>query len=193
MLRQLAITAFALFVAVPAFPDIGHSPTGPAYPALHLMNNTEFALFLKRLDVDAVRWKVQLSHVDVRSLGLDRQEGEEVEKSYSQCLQSLDNTREEIQKLSQKQTLKLDFLLLVDVNDLARSLDGLNRDLANMTPGDNTSAQKSLGYAREVLGIDAALAAPTAEFQHHVLAFATVIDATLDQVGQDPVQPEAQN
>jgi hypothetical protein len=109
-------------------------------------------------------------------------------------VQSLDNTREEIEKLLQKQTLKIDFLLLVDLNDLARNLDGLDRDLANsMTAGGNIDAQKSLRYAREVLGIDLALAPYNAEFQHHVLAFAGIIDATLDEADQNPYQSPAEN
>ncbi len=150
------------------------------------MNNGEFALFLRRLDMGASHWKAQLRSVDVKSLRLEHHESEELQRSYGLCLQSIDNTREEIQKLSQKQTLKLDFLLLVDLNDLARNLDGLNRDLADpLTVGRTRTAQKSLGYAREVLGIDAALTPHIAEFQHHVLAFAEVIDDTLDRTGQD--------
>ena len=62
---------------------------------------------------------------------------------------------------------------------LARNLDGLNRDLANVTEVGSPTAQKSLGYAREVFGIDTALAPHIAEFQHHILAFAGVIDAAL--------------
>ena len=193
MKRKLAITVFAFLIAVPAFPDVREAPTKQVYPALHLMSKNEFALFLRRLDTGVLRWKVQLSHVDVRSLSLDRHEGEELERGYNLCLQSLDNTREEIRKLSQKQTLQLDFLLLVDLNDLARNLDGFNRDLASATAGGSPTAQKSLGYAREVLGIDSALAPHIAEFQHHILAFAGVIDAALDRTEQGADQPQTQN
>src|SRR5450759_1955484 len=110
MMRKLAITIFVLLIAVPAFPDIREAPTGHVYPALRLMSNNEFALFLRRLDTGVLHWKVQLSHVDIRSLSLDRQEAGELESSYNLCLQSLDNTREEIQKLSQKQMLQIDVL-----------------------------------------------------------------------------------
>ena len=150
------------------------------YPALHLMSKIQFALFLRRLDQGVLSWKVQLSHVDLRSLSIDRQEGEQLESDYDLCLQSLDNTREEIQKLSQKQTLQLDFLLLVDLNDLARNLDGLSRDLVDASSGGSTTARESVGYAREVLGIDTALASPVARFQQYILAFTGVIDASLD-------------
>ena len=180
-MRKLAITVFVFLIAVPAFPDVREAPAGQLYPTLHLMSNNEFALFLTRLDTGLLRWKVQLSHVELRSLRLDRQEVEELGRSYHLCLQSLDDTREEIQKLSQKQTLQIDVLLLVDLNDLARNLDGLDRDLANVTEGGSLTAQKSLGYAREVLGIDTALAPHIAGFQHHILAFAGVIDAALDR------------
>jgi hypothetical protein len=58
--------------------------------------------------------------------------------------------------------------------------------------GGSSGAQKSLGYAREVLGIDVALATNISTFQHHFLAFTGVIDATLDQADRDAPQPETQ-
>jgi len=184
----------ALRAAPSAIPRDKRAPTGQSGPAPHLLNTGEFALFLGKLDTGVLAWKAQLKSHDVKSLGLDVQESEELEKSYNLCLQSLDNTREEIEKLLQKQTLKLDFLLLVDLNDLGRNLDGLDRDLANtMTDGRNIAAQKSLRYAREVLSIDVALAPYNAGFQHHVLAFAGVIDATLDEADQDSDPSPAQN
>jgi hypothetical protein len=193
MIRKLAITIFALLVAVPAFPDVREAPNRHVYPALHVMSNSEFALFLRRLDTGALRWKVQLGHVSIRSLGLDQQETEILERNYNQCLQSLDNTHDEIQELSQKQTLQVDVLLLVDLNDLARNLDGFNRDLANVTELGSPTAQKSLGYAREVFGIDAALAPLISEFQHHILAFARVIDAAADRTEYGVDQPQTEN
>lgn len=184
MSRKLAITFFAFLIALPAFPETRPSPKGHASLGLHLMNNSEFALFLTRLDTAVLRWEAQLKSVDVKSLGLASQDSEGLEKSYSLCLQSLDNTREEVQKLSQKQTLSIDLLLLVDLNDLARNLDGLDRDLANATTAErNDAAQKSLSYMKQVLGIDAALTLHAAEFQNHVFAFAKVIDATLESEG----------
>jgi hypothetical protein len=123
-----------------------------------------------------------MKKMDVKSLSLDLQEKQELERSYSRCLQSLDDTRDEIQKLSQKQTLKLDLFLLIDLNELARNLDALDESLMNPVAVNGTSgSQKSLGYAREVLGIDGALATQISAFQHHFIAFTGVIDATLDQ------------
>jgi hypothetical protein len=107
-------------------------------------------------------------------------------------LQTLDNAREEIQKLSQKQTLKLDLFLLLDLNELARNLDMLDQGLMNPAVGGNSGAQKSLGYAREVLDIDMALATDISTFQHHFLAFTGVIDATLDRAESDAPQPQTQ-
>ena len=146
------------------------------------MNNGEFALFLGSLDTAVLQWESRLKNENVESLGLAPQDGEGLERSYRQCLLSLNNTHEEIQELSRKQTLRVDLLLLVDLNDLARSLDGLDRDLANAAAGDGTgAARKSLDYVKEVLSIDAALAVHTAEFQNHVFAFAKIIDATLER------------
>jgi hypothetical protein len=193
MIRKLIITVFAFLSAVPAFPHTTQFTTGQTHPALHLMNDGEFAIFLKRLDTDMFLSQAQLKKMDVKSLSLDPQESEELERSYNRCLQSLDNAREEIQKLSQKQTLKLDLVLLIDLNDLARSLDALDQGLLNpVAVGGGSGAQKSLGYAREVLGIDVALATDISTFQHHFLAFTGVIDATLDQADRDASQPETQ-
>jgi hypothetical protein len=196
MIRKLIITVFTVFAflsAVPAFPHTTQFTPGQTHAALHLINDSEFALFLKRLDTDMLLSQVQLKKMDVKSLSLDPQESEELERSYNRCLQSLDNAREEIQKLSQKQTLKLDLVLLIDLNDLARSLDALDQGLISpVAVGGSSGAQKSLGYAREVLGIDVALATDISTFQHHFLAFAGVIDATLDQTEYDASQPQTQ-
>jgi hypothetical protein len=140
-----------------------------------------------------LRSQVQLKKMDVKSLTLDVQESNELERSYNRCLQSLDNARDEIQKLSQKQTLKLDLFLLIDLNELARNLDALDQGLVNpVTVGESSGAQKSLAYAREVLGIDMALAADISTFQHHYLAFTGVIDASLAQADHDASQPPIQ-
>jgi hypothetical protein len=183
-----------LRTALSAIPRDKRAPVVPSAPAPHLLSTDEFALFLGKLDSGVLAWKAQLKSHDLKSLGLQVQENAELERSYNLCLQSLDNTREEIEKLLQKQTLKLDFLLLVDLNDLGRNLDGLDRNLANaMTGGRNVAAQKSLRYAREVLSIDVALVPYNAQFQHHVLAFAGVIDATLDEGEQGADQPPDQS
>jgi hypothetical protein len=198
MLRKAMITVLAFLGAIPAFArttqfSAAQAAKGQAQPVLRLMNDREFSAFLVHLDSDLVRSQQQLKKMDVKSLSLDAQDKRDLERSYSQCLQSLDDTRDEIQKLSQKQTLKLDLYLLIDLNDLARTLDAMDEVLLNPTTvGGTGGAQKSLGYAREVLNIDGALAAETSTFQHHFIAFTGVVDATLDQSEPDPSQPESQ-
>ena len=195
MLRKLAIAAFTLFIALSAHPFTRQARAAQIHPTLHRMSDGEFALFLERLDSSVLRWKARLRNVDVKSLGLETRESADLDKSYNRCFQALNNTQEEIQQLSQKQRLELDFLLLVDLNDLARNLDGLNRDLANpLSLGRRSTDHRSLGYAREVLGIDVALEPMIVEFEHHLLAFAGAIDATRERAQQeaDP-SPQAQN
>ena len=193
MIRKLIITVFAFLCAVPALPHTTQLVPGQGHPALHLMNDSEFAIFLKRLDTDVLRAQAQLKKMDVKSRNLGLQESEELERSYDRCLQSLDNAREEIQKLSQKQTLKLDLFLLIDLNELARNVDALDQSLMNpATVGASGGAQKSLGYAREVLTLDETLATDISTFQHHFLAFAGVVDATLDAADHDASQPLTQ-
>lgn len=194
MIRKLGMTVFALLIALPAFPETAQPPARQTSLGLRLMNNSEFELFLARLDAASRQWEVQLKNVDVKSLGLDSHDSGELGRSYTQCLQSVDNTREEIQKLSQKQTLRIDLLLLVDLNDLARSLDGFDRDLATAaTAGGNGAIKKSLGYVKEILDIDTTLTLYSAEFQNHVLAFAKLIDAQLEQAEREPSEPPAHN
>jgi len=193
MIRKLIITIFAFSAAVPAFANTRQSAPVQPRPALHLMNDGEFTTFLKRLDTDMLRSQLQLRNMDVKSLNLDVQQSGEMEGNYNRCLESLDNAREEIQKLMQKQTLKLDLFLLIDLNELARSLDVLDEGLVNsVAVGGHGAAQKSLGYGREVLSIDSALTRHIIEFQHHFLAFTGVIDASLEQADRDPAQPQTE-
>ena len=198
MLRKTFIMVFAFLGSMPAFAhntkfSAGQAPTGQAQPVLRLMNDREFATFLERLDSDLLRSERQLKKMDVKSLSIDLQEKQDLERSQSQCLQSLDNTRDEIQKLLQKQTLKLDLFLLIDMNELARNLDALDDVLLNpMAISGPTGAKKSLGYARQVLSIDGALATEISAFQQHFIAFTGVVDATLEQPGQDGSEPQSQ-
>jgi len=200
MLRKTIITVFAFLNAIPAFSHTnqfpagqvaaGQAATGQTQPVLRLMNDREFTTFLGRLDSDLLRSQLQLKKMDVKSLSLDVQEKQDLERSYTQCLQSLDNTRDEIQKLSQKQTLKLDLFLLIDLNEFARSLDALDEVLLSpMAVSGAGGPQKSLGYAREVLSMDGALAAEISTFQHHFIAFTGVVDASLEPADQDSSQP----
>jgi hypothetical protein len=193
MIRKVIITVFAVLSAIPALANTSRFSTEQAPPSLRLMNDSEFATFLGRLDTGILRSQVQLKKMDVQSLSVDLQEKEELKKSHERCLQSLDNAREEIQKLQQKQTLKLDLFLLIDLNELARNLDSLDQSLVNTMAGSGSSGnQKSLGYAKEVLGMDVSLATDISTFQHHLLAFTGVIDATLDQADRDAPQPQPQ-
>lgn len=189
--NKLMITVFAFLSAIPAFANTTHyapatGATQQSQPVLRLMNDREFSAFLDRLDANLLRSEMQLKKMDVKSMRLDAEQQQEFQRSYGQCLQSLDNTRDEIQKLAQKQTLKLDLYLLIDLNELARNLDALDEMLVNPAATSGASgAQKSLGYAREVLGIDGALAADISTFQHHFIAFTGVVDASLDQNDAD--------
>ena len=193
MNRKFIITVFAFLTSVPAFSSTRQPAPVQTRPALHLMNDSEFTTFLRRLDTAMLRSQLKLRSMDVKSLSLDVQQREELESSYNRCLESLDNAREEIQKLTQKQTLKLDLFLLIDLNELSRSLDVLDQGLVNpVAVTGSGAAQKSLGYGREVLNIDVALARHISEFQHHFLAFTGVIDATLDQSERDPAQPQTE-
>jgi hypothetical protein len=191
VIRRLGLLGCAILIAtaVPAWADTSQrmAEAAPSPADLHLMNDTEFSVFLKDLDSRILSWKRQLRQVDVGSLDLNTSETRELQRGYAQCLQSMDDTREEIQKLAQKQTLKLDFLLLVDLNDLTRSLDSFNRDLVDpLGPEASASARRSLGYAKTVYQIDAALAPHVVEFQHHVLAFTGLVDAAMAQQGTNP-------
>jgi hypothetical protein len=188
MIRKAIIPVFAFIFAIPAFANNSRFTPEQAQPALRLMNDSEFANFLGRLDSSMLRSQIQLKKVDVQSLSIDPQDKQDLEKSQERCLQSLDYTRQEIQKLLQKQTLKLDLFLLIDLNELARNLDSLDQGLVNTV----AASGKSLVYAREVLGIDVALATDISTFQHHLLAFTGVIDATLDHTDVDAPQPQSQ-
>jgi hypothetical protein len=189
---------FAFLGSIPAFAHTtqfapGQAATGHAQLVLRLMSDREFSAFLVRLDSDLLRSQLQMRKMDMKSLSLDVQEKQDLERSYTQCLQSFGNTRDEIQKLSQKQTLKLDLFLLIDLNELSRNLDALDEVLVNPVAVSGTSgARKSLGYAREVLSIDGALATDISMFQHHFIAFTGVVDATLERPGQDASEPQTQ-
>jgi hypothetical protein len=203
MLRKTIIMVFTFLGSVSAFAHTtqfpaaqtarGQAATGATQPVLRLMNDREFSTFLQRLDSDLLHSQLQLKKMDLKSLSPDIQEKQDLERSYIQCLQSLDNTRDEIQKLSQKQTLKLDLFLLIDLNEFARSLDALDEVLLNpMTVSGTSGAQKSVAYAREILGMDGALAAEISTFQHHFIAFTGVVDASLEPADSDASQPPAQ-
>jgi hypothetical protein len=199
MIRRLLMTGFAFLAALPALANttkfdasqITNSQDRPV--ALRLMSDSQFATFLARLDSDLHHSQSQLKKMDVKSLNLDLQARQELQRSYAQCMESLDNTRDEIQKLSQKQTLKLDLFLLIDLNELARNLDALDEVLVNpASSGGPSGAQKSLGYAREVLSMDGALATEISTFQHHFIAFTGIVDASIEQPEADASEPPAQ-
>ncbi len=187
MVRNLAIVSLALILSAPAPAQAQQKATGKDLAALRLMNDTQFKEFLKRLDADIVSWKGRLKTLDVASLRVGPGDAKEIRRSYSLCMLALESARGDIEQLTQKQTLKLDFLLLVDLNALARSLDRLSGNLASPVTVQKASyAQKSLSWAREVLSIDVALAGHVTEIQHHVLAMAGLLDAALERADQNP-------
>jgi hypothetical protein len=194
---------FVMAMLLGAIPALAHNTQIPASQfaagqappaALRLMSDTEFATFLQRLDSDLLRAQMQMKKMDVKSLSSDAEEKRDLAKSQTRCLESLDSTRDEIQKLSQGQTLKLDLFLLIDLNQLARNLDLLDESLTNpMAPTGVSGAQKSLAYAREILSIDGSVASEMSTFQQHFIAFAGVVDATLQPGDVDAVgQPQSE-
>jgi hypothetical protein len=187
MIRRLAIIGLTLLWAAPASAQFRLKPTAEEVSALRLMNDTEFTEFLRRLDADIVSWKARLRTVDVASLRIGPEDAKELRRSYNLCVLALESARGDIEQLTPKQTLKLDLLLLMDLSELARSLDRLSSDLASpITVEKPIYAQKSLGWARDVLSIDVALAAQIHQMQHHLLAMAGLLDAALDVAADTP-------
>lgn len=198
MVRKLTLAVTAMLLTVPAFAHNTQIPAsqfapGQPQPGLRLMNDAEFATFLQRLDADLAHAQSQMKKMDMRSVSLDAQGKQDVTRSYERCLESLDDARGEIQKLSQKQTLKLDLYLLIDLNELARNLDALDETLVNSAAANGVAnMQKPLGYARTILSIDGALAAQVSTFQHHFIAFTGAVDATLQQSDSDDAESPTQ-
>jgi hypothetical protein len=159
-----------LTAAAPVMQEI---PASSNNAALRAMDSRQFHRFLKMLDTDVATWQARLKSIDVIRLGAEYQEQEEIERRYDSCRQALERIRDEVTKLSQDETLKLDLLLLIDLNTLARNLDGLSVNLASpFTVQGISAAQKSLGWAKEVLRIDEELVPRITEFQYHALALA---------------------
>src|SRR5258708_37771081 len=92
MIRKVLITVFAFLGAIPAFAHTTQFPTGQVATgqtppvALRLMSDREFSTFLVRLDSDLLRSQLQMNKMDVKSLSLDLQEKQELERSYRRCL-----------------------------------------------------------------------------------------------------------
>jgi hypothetical protein len=156
-----------------AAPVVQEIPASSNNAVLRAMDSRQFQRFLKMLATDVATWQARLKSIDVIRLGVEYQEQEEIKRRYGSCQEALERIRDEATKLSQDQTLKLDLLLLIDLNALARNLDGLSVNLASpLTVQGMSAAQKSLGWAKEVLGIDEELALRITEFQYHALALA---------------------
>jgi hypothetical protein len=172
----------ALAAASPVAREI---PASSNNAVLRAMDSREFRGFLKMLETDVATWQARLKNIDVARLGVEYQEQEEIERRYDSCREALERIRDEVTKLSQDQTPKLDLLLLIDLNALARNLDGLSVNLASpLTVQGTNAAQKSVGWAQEVLGIDEELAPRITEFQYHALALAGVWEAALEKTQQ---------
>ena len=197
MARKPILVLAAVLLGVPAFAHNTQIPasqftSGQPQASLRLMNDAEFGTFLQRLDLELVHAQSQMKKMDMRLVNLDAQGKQDLLRSYERCLESLEDSRDEIQKLEQKQTLKLDLFLLIDLNALARNLDALDETLVNSAASNGATAQKPLIYAREVLGIDGALATQISSFQHHFIAFTGVVDATLQQGDADDADSQIQ-
>ncbi len=191
MRSKLVILIFTLTLASPAMAQVGSTVASPDTPGLRLMNNNEFNQFLKRVDADVVNWKARLKTFNLAALGAEPQEEKQLRSSYVLSVQALENMRTDIRALSRQQSLKLDLMLLVDLNGLARSLDRLSSDLANPAAARQpAAARKSLGWAREVLAMDTALAAHLAAIQQHSLALAGLMDAAVER--SDPSARQSQ-
>lgn len=149
------------------------------------MNSNQLSRFLKKLDANAPKWETRLRNISFASLGADDREQEEIERGRNLCLEALANVREDTAKLLREPTLKLQFLLLIDLNVLARNLDGLSVSLASpVSLLETSSAEQSLEGAKEVLRVDQELALRIPEFEHHLLALAELRDATPAQAEQ---------
>jgi hypothetical protein len=172
-------------VLAAAAPAVQEIPSNPNDTVLRVIDSDQFFRFLRVLDTDAVKWQAQLKSVDVVTLVAGHEEQEEIERRYAFCLEALEHIRDDITKLSQEHNLKLDLLLLIDLNALARNLDGFSVNLASpLTVRGMSAARKSLGWAKEVLRIDEELAPRITEFQYHALALARVRDAALEKTQQ---------
>jgi len=189
---RLTLVMLALVFATPALAQVGLHPAAGTR-GLRLMNDTEFNQFLKRLDRDIVAWQGRLKTFHLQSLGAEPQEEKALRLTHMLSMQALENARTDIQALTRQQTLKLDLMLMVDLNGLARSLDRLSSDLTNpLSVNEPTAARKSLGWAREVLAMDTGLAAHVAAIQQHVLALAGVLDTAVERAALDARQ-QSQN
>lgn len=170
-------------------PAVQEIPASSNDDVLRAMDSREFNRFLKKLGTDVATWQMRMKNIDVATSGVKHQEQEDIGRRYDSCQEAFERIRNDLTKLSQDQTLKLDLLLLIDLNVLARSLDGLSVNLASpFTVQGTRAAHKLLGWAEEVLGIDEELAPRITEFQYHVVALAGVWDLeprkTQQAVGQ---------
>lgn len=199
MARKPILAVTALLLAVPAFAHNTQMPAsqfaaGQASPSLRLMSDTEFATFLQRLDSDLLHAQMEMKKMDLKAVSVDADETQELAQGYERCQQSLDNARDEIQKLLQKQTLKLDLFLLIDLNQFGRNLDLLGENIVNpATINGSSGARKALAYAKQIVSIDNSLAAKISTFQHHFIAFTGVVDATLQEQEADADQPQPES
>ena len=200
MIRKLLITGVAILSAIPVFAnttkfETGQLATTPEKPvALRLMNDQEFSTFLTRLDSDLLHSQLRMKKMDVKSLSLDLQEKQELERSYSRCLQSLDPHPRRNPKASLAEANAQTRFISFDRLERTRSQSGCAGRDFNESHGcqRNEWIPEVPGYAREVLGIDGALATQISAFQHHFIAFTGVIDATLDQPEPADSQPPMQ-
>lgn len=161
------------------------TPVSSNNAVLRAMDSRQFHNFLKTLDSDLVIWQARLNSIDVKRLAVGYREQEEIERRYDSCQEAVKHVRDEVTKVSQDQTLKLDILLLIDLNALARNLDGLTVNLASPITAEGLSAaQESLEWAKQALRIDEELAPRIAALQYHTLELAGVWETALGMAPQ---------
>ena len=184
MIRALAVSAFVSLSLLPGGLQARQSSPAQTPSSVYPMGDSDFALFLKRVDADTVRWEAQLRSVKVKSMRLDPEARERVEKSYNMCEQSLKESRNDIKKLSRKQTLPDDSQLLFHLNDSGVSLDKLDRDLTNRNRVALTRLADHDASSPDTLNMAIALNSDLITFRRHVLAFAAV------EMGTSPNQAD---
>jgi hypothetical protein len=172
---------------VASSPVASEIPAGSGNAVLRAMDPRQFSRFLNLLDTETATWQARLRKIDISGIGVEYQEQEEIQRRYNSCQDALEKARSEVVQLTQGQALKLDLLLLIDLNSLARNLDGLSVNLASpLTAQDMSAAHESLAWAMEVLHMDEELARLINDFQYYALTFAGLRDEALE-TGQQTV------
>lgn len=104
----------------------------------HLMNKTEFYLFLHDLERDSDRWMDTVSEVDVSSLkDLPYRKGELMDKAKVSIRESLLTVRNDVRTLRKNVTLTAQIDLLMDLEGLETSMSDVGYNLDYENAGDS--------------------------------------------------------